>query len=533
MELQWSEPELSAVDCREADCADTRDFAPTMTHRYWLHGGVRPAYPVLDHDLSTDVLIVGGGITGVTTAYLLGQAGLRVTLLERTLCGGLDTSATTAHLTSVTDCLPGELWRRFGATAARQVWEAGEAAIAQIESNISTLGLACAFRRVPGFLYAAHDGGDASVQALRAEQAAIAALSLPATFLDRGPVLDRPALLFPGQAQFHPLSYLQGLLAEIVRSGGRIYDRTEAENVRSQGGSFTVVARGYRVHAKHLVIATHYPWPGVSGTLAAAMLRARLVSRTSYVLAGRIPPGLLPEGCYWDNARPYRYLRVDQGRLLVGGEDHRTGQIDDADVRFQRLTEFTRQVAADIAIDDRWSGQVIESHDGMPLIGETAQRQFIATGFAGNGMTFGTLAAMMVRDEILGISNDWRKVFDIRRSAFLHAPFTYLKDNLNYPIHFAEGWLELLREKSVERVGPGQGRVTRQTGRAVAVYMSSEGPVLLSAVCPHMKCIVRWNASEQTWDCPCHGSRFSAFGAVLTGPATEPLESVGPGVDPS
>ncbi len=496
---------------------------------HWRKTAALPRFPSIDHDITVDVAIVGAGITGVTTAYLLKQAGLSVALIEREQCGGIDTSHTTAHLTAATDLRLQELKGRFGPDVARAVWDGGMAAIERIEQNIQEHQIDCRFRRCPGFLHAASTDEDTAV--FHRETETTRALGIVAEFQASIPVFHVPGVIFPRQAMFHPLAYLAGLLPRIPGHGSYVFESTEVQDVDKSPRQLRTP--GGRVNFGHLILATHNPLTGLAGILRSTLLQTKLFLYTSYAIGARLPAGRLPEGLFWDTADPYNYLRVEERRdhsyLIYGGEDHKTGQEVDTPAHFARLEERLKGFFPDAAIDARWSGQVIETNDGLPFIGSTAENQFIATGFAGNGMTFGTLSAMMATDFVLGRENAWQKLFDPRRKKLRGGTWHYLKENKDFPVCLVRDHLASPEATSLREVGPNEGKIVKLKGRKVAAYRDAQGRVTMcSAVCTHLQCIVGWNTAEQTWDCPCHGSRFHPDGRVISGPAEEPLARLSP-----
>jgi Rieske Fe-S protein len=260
----------------------------------------------------------------------------------------------------------------------------------------------------------------------------------------------------------------------------------------------------------------------------------RLALFTSYACSGmrRGDDGLL--GCYWDTSSPYRYIRVDRTerglQVIAGGEDHKTGQTTDTRDVYAALERWAASLmdgSSASSIDHRWSGQVVESNDGLPVIGEVAERQFVGTGFAGNGMTFGTLTAMMARDAIVGNTNPWPTLFAPDRSALAHKPLDYLRQNADYPYYLVRDRFAGADSRTLRAVQRGFGRIVEVDGQLVAAYRDKRGSLTtLSPTCTHLGCRVGWNTAEQTWDCPCHGSRFSTEGEVLAGPAEAPLERI-------
>lgn len=498
------------------------------TVSFWSDTAPDMRYPALSRSLSVDVVVVGGGITGVTAAFLLKRAGKTVALLERGRCGGFDTSRTTAHLTAITDQRLHDLVRHFDKDRARLVWEAGFAAIEQIETLVRREEIDCDFLRVPGYLHApvlptVSDHRDT----LEADAALATELGFEARFLEHIPAFGVPGIEFPGQAKFHPLRYVAALLAKIPGDGSHVFERTEVKEIEEE--PLKVHAGRHAIRCQHLVLATHTPLMGVTGLVKALLFQTRLSLYTSYVVGAQIPAGTIPEASFWDTSDPYYYLRIDRGPggdyAIYGGNDHKTGQASDTDECFRWLEAALTELIPGAAVDHRWSGQVIETHDGLPFIGETAPRQFAATGFAGNGMTFGTLGAMMARDYVLGRESPWGELFAPERKKLRGGLLTYLKENKDYPYYLVRDRLVPAEATSLRSVPRGQGRIVAHRGRKVAAYRDPGGTLsLCSPVCTHLGCLVAWNEAESTWDCPCHGSRFSPEGRVLSGPAEKDLE---------
>ena len=280
-----------------------------------------------------------------------------------------------------------------------------------------------------------------------------------------------------------------------------------------------------------MVIATHTPLMGKTNLALATLFQTKLYLYSTYVLGGRVPKGSVPDALFWDTADPYHYLRLDPRRdydyVIFGGKDHKTGQANDTEARYRSLQNTLEQVVPQVEITHRWSAQVIETNDGLPFIGETSARQFAATGYAGNGMTFGTLSGMMARDAVLGRRNPWDELFDTGRTKVKGGLWDYLRENADYPYYMIRDRIVGPDAKTLREVGRGTGKIVDLKGQRVAAYRSQSGTVtLLSPVCTHMGCIVDWNEAEATWDCPCHGSRFKPSGRVLSGPAESPLEKL-------
>jgi glycine/D-amino acid oxidase-like deaminating enzyme/nitrite reductase/ring-hydroxylating ferredoxin subunit len=497
---------------------------------YWLDSAILPKFPSLLRDLHVDVVVVGGGITGITAAYLFKKSGHKVALVERQRCGRVDSGQTTAHLTCVTDRRLHELVSDFGKESAKAVWEAGFAAIDQIAAIIRNEKLKCDLKWVPGYLHASLKG-DAKKEREGLEKDAQLAqeLGFEAEFLDSIPYFKQPGVRFSNQAKFHPLKYLSALARMIPGKGSYLFENAAAETFEEK--PLTVHAGSHKIRCDYIFLATHTPLMGTTGLVSATLFQTKLSLYTSYVLGASLPRGLLPEASFWDTGNPYYYLRVDRRRgfdfAILGGEDHKTGQESDTELPYRRLKQMLREILPSAEVTHRWSGQVIETNDGLPFIGETAKQQFTATGFAGNGFTFGTFGAMMAVDAFLGKKNPWSELFDVSRKKLKGGMWDYLKENKDYPYYLLRDWLGRADGTSLKQLRKGQGKILNLAGKKVAAYRNQNGKVSLrSPVCTHLKCIVGWNKAEKTWDCPCHGSRFKATGEVLTGPAEEDLEEI-------
>jgi glycine/D-amino acid oxidase-like deaminating enzyme/nitrite reductase/ring-hydroxylating ferredoxin subunit len=491
-----------------------------------------PTFPTIDRNYSVDVAVIGAGLTGVTAALLLKRAGRRVALLERRRVGGVDTGCTTAHLTAVIDTDLTTLVSTLGSGHAQAVWDAGFAAIDQIDTLAAELDIDCEFSWVPGFRHAPPElEGDElarAVDELRKEAALAHELGFDVENVPTTPLIERPGWRIENQALFHPRKYVRGLLERIPGDGSVVFEHCDV--------SFTddpekLLCGEHTVRAPDVVVATHNPLAGRQGTAAAAILQTHLALYTTYALSARVPRPLdTALAAYWDTADPYHYIRVDRDtegvRLIVGGEDHKTGQESDTRERFAALESWLRRLVPSASITHRWSGQVIATPDGLPFIGEAAPRQYIATGFGGNGMTFGTLSAMIVRDAITDAApNPWRELFDVNRSAIARGPSDYLRENADYPYYLVRDRFAGADTRHLRAVPRGEGRLVEVGGAIVAASRDARGKLtLLSPTCTHLGCRVNWNQAEGTWDCPCHGSRFTATGEVLAGPAERALE---------
>jgi glycine/D-amino acid oxidase-like deaminating enzyme/nitrite reductase/ring-hydroxylating ferredoxin subunit len=501
----------------------------------WRDTAEPPDFPPLSADAAADVCVVGAGIAGLTTAYLLAREGRRVVLLERGGIAAGESGQTSAHLAYAMDDYYHAIERMHGAAGARLAFESHRSAVERIGRIAGEEGIDCEYQRVDGYLFLAAGTDpklldDELAAAARAGFSGIERLPrIPTDLWDSG-----PCLRFPEQAQFHPLRYLSGLARAAAGAGVRIYTGTEVAEAPTGGSSIDLRTRtGSVVSAGSVVLATNYPisrWLGIVPKLA---------SYRTYIVGLRLPAGAVPRWLYWDTGDPYHYVRVATGRredeeiLIVGGEDHKTGQEEDPFPRFATLEAWTRErfpVAGEVVY--RWSGQVQEPADAMGFIGPQPREEnlYVITGDSGQGLTHGTLGAMLVTELIAGRRHPWLDLYDPSRLA-LGAPVELARENLNAVAQFRD-YIIRRDAGSRDEVARGEGAVVRDRLRPVAVYRDESGELHeRSAVCTHMECIVRWNPVEKSWDCPCHGSRFSPVGEVLTGPATQPLKPVEGGVE--
>ncbi|MGH9312932.1 MAG: FAD-dependent oxidoreductase [Vicinamibacterales bacterium] len=455
-------------------------------HSLWLIGHGTP-YPPLKGDVETDVAIIGAGITGLTAALQLVGAGRRVLILERDRIGSGETGHTTAHLTEMVDGRYQKLSEDFGHDAARLVGESSRLAIDEIERVAATLAMACRFERLDGYLYTERPRDLAPIEE-EAEHARRAGIDVDVTREIPLPFKTAGGIRIPHQAQFHPIAYLRGLAACLATEGVTIAEQSMAREVHDGEPCRVVTDQGV-VRARDVIVAAHVP---VSNRV---LLHTKIAAYRSYAIAAPVASGSAPRGLFWDTDDPYHYTRThSSGRstyLIIGGEDHKTGTEPETEECYVRLDEYTRARYSVDAISHRWSGQIIEPVDGLPYIGSNAlsSHLYVATGYSGNGMTFGVLAGLMLSDQILGRENKYADLYAATRIKPLASAADYLTENIDFPRYF------------------------------VADRLSGVD----TPTCTHMGCNVHWNEAERTWDCPCHGSRFAEDGRVINGPATKDL----------
>ena len=509
------------------------------TTSVWMATTDMPQFQPLTQDLRTNVCVVGAGIAGLTTAYLLARAGRAVVVIDDGPIGGGETGRTTAHLTAALDDRYYNIARIHGDDGARLAAESHMSAVHRIESIASMEDIDCDFERVEGYLFL---GGKDTRKELEKELQATHRAGLTDTqIVDRIPFGfwdSGPALRFPRQATFHPLKYLKGLVRAFLRDGGRIYTGVHAEKIEDGEPARVTTASGQVISADNVVVCTNTP---VNDWL---IIHSKQAAYRTYVIGCRVPKGSVPHGLYWDTPDPYHYVRLQpaedkSGReldyeiLIVGGEDHKTGQPDypssNPDEPFTKLEQWTRERFPMIeTIDYRWSGQVMEPVDGMAYIGKNPggdQHIWIATGDSGNGMTHGTIAGIILNELVQGRKHQWARLYDPSRVKLRSAP-EYVKENINVAEQFKD-YFTAGEVADIDALKPGEGAVVGRGRGKVAVYRDERGTIHQhSAVCPHLYCIVKWNNTEKSWDCPCHGSRFDPYGKVVNGPAIVGLSPV-------
>ena len=473
--------------------------------------------------IKVDVLVVGGGITGLTTGYLLKQAGRSVAIVDQKGIGGGETSHTTAHITFVTDIRLHELASRFGGKEAQALWGAGHRAMRQIEEIAQELKIDCELKRVPGYLFAAVDKDSVTESKSLQEDTLLAnEYGFDAAYMERDPLFNRPAVRFPNQLKFHPLKYVNALAKAIVGDDCYVFSETSGSNVDNE--KHELHTAGGRIRYKSVVAATHVPIQGERGTFGAALFQTKLAGYSTYALEAEIKP--MAESLYWDTNDPYLYLRFDQrgdsSFVIIGGEDHKTGQEGNTEARYETLAKILKTTFPTARLKHRWSGQVLETTDGLPYIGQVGEGQFLATGFSGNGITLGTFSAMLIRDLITENPTLGPTLFS--KSQISQRNWDYVRENKDFLAYFVKDWLE--PPSPLEKLKRNTGGIFKVEGKKRAVYCNAYGKhTVLSPVCPHMGCIVAWNDAEKTWDCPCHGSRFAATGELIAGPAESNLGS--------
>lgn len=512
-----------------------------QTTSFWMPTSDHHNCANLKMDMSADVCIVGAGIAGLTTAYLLLQAGRSVAVLDDGPIGGGQTERTTAHLSNAIDDRYQQIEYLHGQAGARLAAQSHSTAIDFVELIVSDEKIECDFERLDGYLVASPgEKPDFLERELHAAHRAGLNWVEMVPSCPWGDYRSGPCLRFPRQAQFHPLKYLEGLARAVQRMGGKIFTQCHVEHIESGQHTYVRTRDGFNVTAASVVVATNSPFNDL------VAIHTKQAPYLTYVLGMSIPRGAVTKALYWDTQNPYHYVRLvtpsasettaldqqdppTEDLMIVGGEDHKTGQADDAEERYRRLEMWARErfpAAQDVLY--RWSGQVLETIDGLAFIGRNpldASNVFVATGDSGQGMTHGIIAGILLTDLIVGRQNPWTSLYDPARKSLLAAK-KLLQENINVALQY-DSWVTGGGVSSAQEIEFGDGAVVRCGLTKVAVYRDEWGVLHeCSAICPHLGGIVEWNHNESTWDCPCHGSRFDKDGHVLCGPANSDLAPI-------
>jgi glycine/D-amino acid oxidase-like deaminating enzyme/nitrite reductase/ring-hydroxylating ferredoxin subunit len=490
---------------------------------YWIDSTEATRYEPLRADVAVDVAVIGGGITGLTAAYLLAREGRSVAVVEsKRIVRGV-TGYTTAKLTAGHGLIYHDLIERFGERRARIYADSNQGAVARVRELASELEIDCDLEPASNYVYAE---SAAEAERVRAEVEAAKRLGLPASFVTETPLPYEVAgaIRLDDQAQFHPRKYLLPLAAAVESAGGTIFEETRALAV-DQGTPCEVRTSRGSLRARDVVVASHIPF------LDRGLFFAKVHPHRSYALAARVEPGTIPEGMFLNAGTPTRSVRSiahdGERLLLVGGDGHKPGEETDTERRYRNLEDFARRFDPRAEVTHTWSTQDYLSVDKVPYVGRltrTSRHVYVATGFGKWGMSNGTVAATILADLVVGRENGWLELYDAKRLEPRASARKFVTENLNVARHFLG---DRIRPPGgdVDAIARGQGTVVRRGGRLVAVSRGDDDSLrAVSAVCTHLGCVVAWNSAERSWDCPCHGSRFSASGTVVQGPAVDDLE---------
>lgn len=493
----------------------------------WAATESMPKFTKLNKNLNVDVCIIGGGIAGLTSAYLLMKEGKTVCVLEAFELASGQTSRTTAHFTTALDDRYFEIEKYLGEHSARLAGQSHRAAIDRVEKIVQDEKIKCEIEKVSGYLFA---GDQSRLNIVQKEFEITKRIGLAVEFVEGSPLTTfdtGPCLKFSDQLQLHPLKYLLGISKYIASHGGHIFTNTHVNETHGGQNAYVKTDNGHIVHCQSIIVATNTP---INDRFA---IHTKQAPYRTYVVGFQIPKGGVPRGLYWDTFDPYHYIRTENfgpnDILIVGGEDHKTGQDSHPEERFENLDTWTRErfpMATKILY--QWSGQVMEPVDSLAYLGRNPgdeKNVYIITGDSGNGMTHCTIGGMIITDLIMGRTNPWERLYDPSRISVRATP-EFIKENANVAAQYAD-WFSVKSKPDFANIDAGTGLVYRDGLKMIAAYKNESGNVeCMSAACPHLGGVVQWNNVEKSWDCPCHGSRFDSHGKVIEGPAISDLKKI-------
>ncbi|MCM3765020.1 FAD-dependent oxidoreductase [Neobacillus niacini] len=504
----------------------TSEKIPKLPKPYWRDLKL-PSFEKLTEDLSVDVAIVGAGITGITAAYLLSKEGVKVAIIEAGSFLNGTTGHTTAKLTAQHDIIYDELINHFGEDKAKQYYLSTSSAIDFVENKINELGIDCDFSKEDAYVYATTDQTKSKLQT---EYEAYHRLGIPGALKDTIPfnVQVKGALAMHNQAQYHPLKFLRRLLDEAVKAGCKVYENTTAWDIENAETNQPVVVTkgGKRVTCKHVIMASHYPFYDKPGLYFARMYPSR-----SYAIGIKTDKEY-PGGMYISADNPPRSIRstpLEGGEklIIIGGEKHKTGQGEDMMKHFEALEQFAEEVFGIKEFAYRWSAQDLVTLDNVPYIGPITQDResvLLATGFKKWGMTTGILAGHILTDYALGRDNPYKELYSPHRFQADPDLKKVITTNLDVAKHLIKGKIEFV-PKDPDELAAGEGCAVMYNGKRAGAYKDDSGKMyVVDTTCTHLGCECEWNHAEKTWDCPCHGSRYSYTGEVIEGPAVQGLD---------
>jgi glycine/D-amino acid oxidase-like deaminating enzyme/nitrite reductase/ring-hydroxylating ferredoxin subunit len=499
----------------------------------WMHSPL-PDFPSLHGEVKAEVCIIGGGIAGLTTAYLLSQENKKVLLVEAMEIGGGETGRTTAHFFPP-DNRYYAIENSLGLEKSKLVADSFQQSTNLVESISQKEKIECNFERLDGYLFSLSSDGYPN---LEKEFEAARRVGVEVDKVERVPGLNFDtglSLRFANQAQIDPLKYLNGLAAAFLNNGGRIYSRTRAISIKGDNDFQTVKTSNGEIVANAVVVATNTPFND------RLVMHTKQAAYRTYVLGFRVPKHSVPHILLWDNGDPYYYIRLatleqnsEYEILIVGGSDHKVGQEEHPERHYNEIEKWVRQhYPMTGVIEYKWSGQIMEPADGLAYMGRNPmddENVYVITGDSGNGMTHCTVGAMLITDLIMGRNNPWIDVYDPSRTT-LHGLADFTKELGNTLLQYGD-WIKSGHISSANEIKRGEGAILTQNGTKVAAHRDEVGEMhFVSAICTHLGCIVSWNSAEKSWDCPCHGSRFDIRGEVLHGPAVQPLKIISPTVE--
>jgi glycine/D-amino acid oxidase-like deaminating enzyme/nitrite reductase/ring-hydroxylating ferredoxin subunit len=494
---------------------------------FWQDSVSLETFPELKQSIKTEVGIVGGGITGLTAAYLLSKQNVKVVLIDSSNILNGTTGHTTAKITAQHGLIYDEFIQHFGTEKARLYYEAGKEAGDLIKKITKEHGIDSDLTNEDAYIFT--DSEDYLNQ-LENEKKAYDKLNIPGDLTDSVP-LDIPlksALVMKNQAQFHPLKYLKVLAEKSVEYGTQIYENTTAMDVEYGSKHPSILTgSGHRIICKYIISASHFPF-----TDKKRFYFSRMYPERSYIIAVKSPKKF-PGGMYINAESPTRSIRTTaingEDLWLIGGENHKTGQGKSTIEHYNALHDFAKKYISINEFSYRWSAQDLTSIDKLPYIGlmtKSEENMFVATGYHKWGMSNGTIAAKVISDLIMDNGSPYEELFTPSRFHADPSLREFMKINADVAKHMVKGKLDRPKE-NLDELSPDEAAVTRIKGMRAGAYRDHENKLhLVDTTCTHMGCEVEWNSGDRTWDCPCHGSRFSYTGEVIEGPAKKPLAEV-------
>lgn len=498
-----------------------------FTRSLWNSFSGLTQFPTLNNNIAVDVAIIGGGITGITTAMLLKRTGLKVAVLEAKEVGKGTTGHSTGNLYVITDQLLSPIKKKYDIDVLKQVVRARGEAFKLIEDNVQEFDMDCDYKKQPMYVSEDEETNKIDKELEIAREGGIPFSEISGEF----PFELSKGMVIRDQANFNPLLYVQQLANKILGDNCGIYENTRVKEIEEGENEVLINTTSGKVVAKYVVHATHTP-KGVQ-----VQYHTTLGPYREYGVAVKIS-GSYPEGIFWGYHKSEKYsvrsyTRNGENFLLCIGKPHKVGQAEDNEQHIKDLITFLKTRFDVLEVTHSWGGQHYKPADHLPYIGRKndGSKQFVATGFATDGLVYGTLSAILISDEISGKANEFNDLFKASRHQPVKAAGEFIKENIDVAVEFVKGWLSS-DDKELREINPGEARVIQKDGHKAAVYRDKEGKLsITSAVCTHMGCVVHWNNAEETWDCPCHGSRFDPAGDVIEGPAIDPLKKLNETLD--
>lgn len=502
------------------------DDSNLISKSYWLDSTPKTNYEAIKKDSSTDIVVIGGGITGITTAFMLKNEGFKVILVEADKIVQGTTGHTTAYVTSQHDIIYKKLINKFGFEKAKQYAEANEGAIDFIESIVKRYNINCDFCRLPAYIYASDES---YIDEMKAEVEAAKSLGIKAKFVEELnlPFQIKGAICFENQAQFHPRKYLLRLAKEIPGNGSEIYEHTRIVDIEHDNMYTVVTSAGIKITASKVVLASHFPFYDGMG-----LYFAKLRPQRSYVLTAKIK-NKLPKGTFVYAGKAGWYFRLQKYRdgemLILGGQDHKTAHGTDMQEHFIKLQNYAKENFQIEKFLYVWSTQDYITVDGVPYVGKltaSLENIYVATGYGEWGMTNGTAAAGIIKDIIVKNKSPYEEVYNPSRNTLINGFNALINENVDVINQLVKGKLQLGEYKGQQSINikNGEAKVVNINGNRYGGYRDQNGKLhLVHITCTHLGCELKWNSAEKSWDCPCHGSRFSFEGDIIEGPAVTRL----------